>query len=287
MLRCIHVIALLLALGGSLAACAKPALVPEDAAAVVSATDLAAIIPKLADKRAVYVGEQHDRYDHHLNELAIIRGIHALQPGIAIGMEMFPQPDQPALDAYIARQIDETEMRRRTRLDWRWRAGFRQYAPILRFARDQGIPIIALNAADELVEAVRTRGIDGLDAEARARLPAIDRSDAGYRRYLQHVYAQHGGRAHGDSERFIDVQLLWDESMAERLAQYLRADPARRVVVLAGNGHVAYSAGIPQRLHRRIEIEDIIVVQGADLGLGRDVADYVLLSDPVPPPGAP
>lgn len=278
---------LLLALCGLAAACAKPAFAPEDAAPVVSPGDLAAIIPKLAAKRVVFVGEQHDRYDHHLNELAILRGIHALQPGIALGMEMFQQPDQPALDAYIARTIDETEMRRRTRLDQRWRAGFRQYAPILRFARERGIPIIALNAPDELVEAVRTRGIEALDADTRARVPAIDRSDQGYRRYLQHIYAQHGGRTHGDSARFVDVQLLWDESMAERLAQYLRADPARRVVVLAGNGHVAYSAGIPQRLHRRIEMEDIIVVQGDELGFGRDVADYVLLSDPVPAPEAP
>ncbi len=265
-----------------MAACANPALAPEDAAPVVSPKNLAAIIPTLAARRVVFIGEQHDRTDHHLNELAIVRGIHALQPGIAIGMEMFPQSDQPALDAYIARAIDETEMRTRTRLDWRWRDGFRHYGPILRFAREQGIPVLALNATDELVEAVRAHGFEGLGGDVRARLPAIDHSDESYRRYLKQIYAQHGGRTHGDSERFVDVQLLWDESMAERLAQYLRADPARRVVVIAGNGHVAYSAGIPQRLHRRIDMEDIIVVQGAELGLGRDVADYVLLSDTEP-----
>ena len=59
------------------------------------------IIPKIADKRVVYVGETHDRYSHHLVQLEIVRRLHQLNPDIAIGMEFFQQPFQPDLDAYI------------------------------------------------------------------------------------------------------------------------------------------------------------------------------------------
>jgi uncharacterized iron-regulated protein len=286
MKRTIAVIASFLVLGGSSAAAEGSVAVPPQVIAVASAEDLDAIIPRLASARTVFIGEQHDRYDHHLNQLAVIRGMHARHPELAIGMEMFPQTDQPALDAYIARRIDETEMLRRTRFERRWRIGFRHYAAILRFARDQGIPVVALNAADELVAAVKAKGIAGLDAEERARLPAIDRTDAVYRKRLEEVYAQHP-HAHRALENFVDVQLLWDESMAERAAGYLEANPARRMVVLAGNGHVAYGSGIPQRLRRRLESDEVIVVQGSEVGREPGVADYVLMSDPVPVPERP
>src|SRR4051794_30006217 len=37
---------------------------------------------QLATKRVVFVGESHDRYDHHLNQLAIIRRLHQLDPSL-------------------------------------------------------------------------------------------------------------------------------------------------------------------------------------------------------------
>jgi len=39
--------------------------------------------------------------------------------------------------------------------------------------------------------------------------------------------------------------------MAERAADYLQRNPKRRMVVLAGSGHLMYGQGIPKRLLRR------------------------------------
>ncbi len=88
-------------------------------------TNLEALIPRLADRRVVFVGEAHDRYEDHLNQLAIIRGLHQRGADLAIGMEMFQQPFQAALDAYIAGEIDEDEMLRRTDYFERWRFDYR------------------------------------------------------------------------------------------------------------------------------------------------------------------
>ena len=65
------------------------------------------IIPALAGKRVVLVAETHDRYDHHLTQLEIIRRLHALNPRLAIGMEIFQQPYQAVLDDYIEGRLDE------------------------------------------------------------------------------------------------------------------------------------------------------------------------------------
>ena len=57
---------------------------------------------QLASKRVVFVAESHYRYDHHLNQLEIIRRLHQLDPNLVIGVEYFQQPFQPRVDDYIA-----------------------------------------------------------------------------------------------------------------------------------------------------------------------------------------
>lgn len=248
-----------------------------------SLPDLASIIPALAERRVIFVGEQHHRYDHHLNQLAIIRGIHARHADLAVGLEFFPQTDQSHLDAYIAQDIDELEMFRRTRFKERWSVDPRHYAPILRYARAHRVPLVGLNLSDDLVAKVRRHGIAGLEAEDRAFVPEIDRSDEEYRERLRRIYGAHPPTAR-DFERFVEVQLLWDEAMAARVAEYLKAHPDRRMVVLAGNMHVAYGSGIPRRLHRRLAVDYAIVVQGVDRGVEPGIADYLLVSEEIPLP---
>lgn len=238
------------------------------------------IVPALAEKRVVFVGETHDRYQHHLNQLEIIRGLHARHADLAIGLEFFQQPYQEALDAYVAGELDEHELLRRTEYFTRWGYDFRLYAPILRFARENRIPLVALNLPAEITRKVGERGLDSLSEEERQWVPAeIDRSDEAYRRRLQRIYEEHpGGRAE-DFEHFYQVQLLWDEGMAERAARYLDAHLQQSMVVLAGDGHLAYGSGIPDRLSRRVPATRAIVLNGWWGPLRPELADYLLFSD--------
>ena len=79
-----------------------------------SLSDLQGLIDRLSDKRVVFVGEQHDRYEDHLNQLAVVAGLHEKGRDLAIGMEFFQQPFQPHLDAFVAGEIEEKELLRRT-----------------------------------------------------------------------------------------------------------------------------------------------------------------------------
>jgi uncharacterized iron-regulated protein len=255
-------------------------------------TNLEALIPRLADRRVVFVGEAHDRYEDHLNQLAIIRGLHQQGTELAIGMEMFQQPFQPALDAYIAGEIDEDDMLRRTDYFERWRFDYRLYRPILRFAREKGIPVIALNLEREITGKVGDGGLESLSADERARIPAeIDNDDSAYRERVKAVFDLHPkgrqeqpegddkdeGKDEGKAfERFLSVQLLWDEGMAERAARYLQDHPNKRMVILAGSGHLEYGQGIPQRLLRRLPLSSAIVLNGGMRDLDPQAADYLL-----------
>jgi uncharacterized iron-regulated protein len=239
--------------------------------------DVDALVDRLADKRVVFVGETHDRYEDHLNQLAVIRGLHEQGKGIAIGMEFFQQPFQEHLDAFVAGEIDEKEMLRRTDYFERWRYDYRLYRPILRYARDNGIPIIALNLERELTEKVGDGGIESLTEAERARIPAeIDRDDQAYRERIKTVFDHHPAAENANFEHFLEVQLLWDEGMAERAARYLQEHPERTLVVLAGSGHLEYGQGIPKRLLRRMPVDSAIVVSGSARGPEPGIADFLL-----------
>lgn len=258
---------------------------------VVSGTgdlDFEALAARLAQKRVVMIGEVHDRYDHHLNQLELICRLHRRHPDLAIGLEFFQQPFQDPLDAYVERHIDTREMLVKTEYYNRWQFDYRLYAPILEFAREQGIPVVALNAPQEISSKVAREGISALSDAERAQLPAqLDHNNLpGYRKRLRAVFEQHPEIQHMSFDKFVEAQLLWDETMAERAARYLKAHPQRFLVVLAGDGHVIRS-GIPARFARISGVEPVTVLQGQSKEIAPEDGDYLLLSEPVelPPSG--
>ncbi|MBK1706891.1 iron-regulated protein [Halochromatium glycolicum] len=240
------------------------------------------LIDALVDDRVVFVGESHDRYEDHLNQLEIIRGLVERGNQVAVGMEFFQQPFQTQLDAYIAGTLDEEAFLRETEYFERWRFDYRLYRPILRYAREHGIPLIALNVPREITQKVGDGGIDSLSSAERRQIPdEIDRDDADYRAHVEQVFEMHPKDEDASFEHFLEVQLLWDEGMAERAAQWLEANPGKQLVVLAGVGHVQYGRGIPARLQRRVDAPMSIVMNGHQRPLDPEIADYLLYPQPV------
>lgn len=240
-------------------------------------TDMERLIDAIADRRVIFVGESHDRYEDHLNQLAVIEGLQRRGKDLAIGMEFFQQPFQGALDAFIAGDIDEPELLRRTEYFNRWRYDYRLYRPILRFAREHRIPVIALNLEAEITGKVGQGGIGSLTPEEQARVPPdMDREDPQYRERVKQVFDMHPTREERDFEHFLEVQLLWDEGMADRAARYLAEHPGKTLVVLAGVGHVEYGQGIPKRVQRRIQIPAASLLNGSARDLDPGAADYLL-----------
>ncbi len=246
------------------------------------------LIPVLAEKRVVFVGENHNRYDHHLIQLEIIRRLHQIHPQLAIGMETFQQPFQRYLDDYVLGAISEQEMLRATEYYKRWRVDYRLYAPILRYAREHRLPVVALNLPVELIRKVGRVGLEGLSKEERARLPAeIDHSDAAYEKRIKAIFKLHPNNNGQQFEHFLEVQLLWDEAMAERAAGFLQANPDHHMVVVAGNEHLAHGRTMPRRLTRRIETSTAVVLNSWEGVIEPGLADYLLLPAeyPLPPAG--
>ncbi|MEA3277505.1 MAG: ChaN family lipoprotein [Pseudomonadota bacterium] len=246
---------------------------PTDAAA------FSALLDHISDRRVIYVGEIHDRYDHHQNQLAVVRGLQERGIDLAIGMEYFQEPFQAYLDDYVGGRLDEKGMLRKTEYYGRWRYDFRLYRDILEYARRHRLPLVALNAPGELVDAVSTKGIEGLSPEERARLPAlIEPVDASYEKRLRDAFSMHGNMPEERFQRFMEVQTTWDEYMARRAADYLRRHPDKALVVLVGAAHVLHDAAIPKRLRRYQDINQAVIVTKPFEPLLGVTPDYVLAS---------
>lgn len=260
---------------------------PPQVSALGDSHDFEDFIDALGQSSAVLVGEFHDRYDHHLTQLEIICRLHDRDPRLAIGIEFVQKPFQAPLDDYLAGRLDVDALLEKVDYYTRWGYDFRLYEPILSFARDREIPVIALNVAAEVSSKTSHTGIDSLSPEERAQVPAeIEPADERYLARMQAVFERHPAAQLADFEGFVTAQLLWDESMAERAALYLRRHSAQKIVVLAGNGHVAYRNAIPDRLGRRTRTDPIAVSQEIRNDVDND-ADYRLISTELklPPAG--
>lgn len=242
---------------------------------VPALTTLSRVIEGVSGKKIVYVGEYHDRFAHHNVQLQIIKGLYRKDQKLAVGMEMFQRPFQKTLDEYISGALDEREFLRTAEYFKRWSFDYNLYKPILDFARAEKIPVVALNLRRELTDKVSKTGMDSLSGDERKDVPAqMDFSDTGYRDRLKQVFDQHKGSAERSFDFFHQAQILWDETMARSIDEYLHKNPDRRMVVIAGLGHLAYGSGIPKRTFRRNGSSYATVLIDSEVEQG--IADYVV-----------
>jgi uncharacterized iron-regulated protein len=276
------------AAGGEKASTAQAEITAFAAVDLHAALTPAALADRLASSRVVFVGETHTRYDHHLNQLAVIRELHERDPRLAIGVEYFERRYQAEIDDYIEGRSSEREFLRATHYFRTWGYDYRLYAPILRYAREQHIPVRALNVSPSLPSTVAKVGIAGLTEAQRAALPQqMEPAGADYEARLRIAFEAHGEASPSDFQHFVEAQLVWDEGMAQSAAAYLEANPGRRMVILAGAGHIEFGSGIPARLARRTHLSYATVLSTTD-DIDAGASDYLLLSPvrELPPAGA-
>jgi uncharacterized iron-regulated protein len=216
--------------------------------------------------RLICVGETHDNYNAQRVELLVIRDLFNRYPGkIAIGMEMFREPQQAALDKWVRGEYaDETAFLRAVK--WYgnegWTYDFAYYRDILNFARENRIDLIALNPSRALETEVSKSGLDNLAPALKTQLPALSEPDPIQKSVLESLFGGHGDSSGGHLDAFLRTQMLWEETMAERVVGYLRSSrgEGKRVVTITGGWHVKYGFGLPKKVVRRMPMSYAIIL---------------------------
>jgi uncharacterized iron-regulated protein len=227
----------------------------------------------------IFVGENHTNPAHHAIQLKIIEAVFKNTPSMRVGMEMFDRSYQQVLDLWSAGVLDEETFLRKVHWYANWRYDFALYRDILLFLKKNKIKIVALNIPTYIPARIRVGGIDSLSDLDRQYLPKeIDTSNTNHRDYARKVFDQHNFKGNVKFDDFYLAQCVWDEVMAESIAADLGQ---KRIVVLAGNGHIQYKYGIPDRVFRRTSASFrtlYLVPAGNEIELS--IADYIWVTTP-------
>ncbi|HVS37825.1 MAG TPA: ChaN family lipoprotein, partial [Gemmataceae bacterium] len=221
--------------------------------AVYSAKDKKTIsfgemVDRLADADIVCLGETHDSVPCHRVQLEIIASLFARDDRLAVGMEMFQRPFQKDIDRYFQGGLDEEEFLKASEYRERWGFNWSLYRPIVDFCRKNGVPLAALNAPRELTRKISKSGYASLTDDEKKQLGDVDFQVKEHRDYwYERLPKMHGQKdaTPEQKERGYEVMTVWDDYMATSAAAFQHDRGVRRMVVLAGSGHVERGFGIP------------------------------------------
>ena len=214
------------------------------------------LLDRLSNKRLVYVGETHNEAEHHDVQLEVLKGLHAKDTRLIIGMEMFERTFQSVLDEWTAGAIDQKALLRESEWLSRWKFDFYYYEKILGFAREHNVKILALNAPRELVRKVGEFGVNALSPGEKGMIASIDTSDNLHRDYLQRVFQRHHRSPGQTFQSFYEAQCVWDDTMAETISKFVTTPEGedKRIIVFCGAGHMIYKFGVPMRVFRKTPV---------------------------------
>jgi uncharacterized iron-regulated protein len=217
---------------------------------------------EIASANVIYVGERHTEAADHEYEFALLKGLKARGIPFAVGWEMFEASQQPLLSAWQSGRLSTGELLKQTD----WAAHWGKYSPIyermLRWSRSAGVESYALNAPASLAHKI-ARG-ESLTPEEQRLLPTGYRALPGGLRHFISQMGSHPGSGTMNFSRYYRAQTVWDQTMADRIVELRRENPARKLVVFAGRGHVEAPYGIPPYVKQKMpDVLQVLLLPGA------------------------
>jgi uncharacterized iron-regulated protein len=212
------------------------------------------MLEDLSQSRVIYLGEIHSIPRHHELEREVLEGLEKRGLRLVLAMEQFEFSAQLVLDRFNSGGMDVSRLVKEAELEKRW-PGYSNYVGLITAARAHEIPVLALNARAETIRAIGRRGLERLTTDQRQQLPQqIVTKDPVYERWLNKVLGVHMAFDTSRLRPAFEAQVARDETMADRLANYLNspAGQKRTAVVVCGRGHCEYGLGTPARVYRRI-----------------------------------
>ncbi len=254
-------------------------------------SSLSAIIRAFGGADAIFLGEQHDDSVAHSLEFEIFKQAvsqYSDKRKVALSMEMFERDVQIVVNEYLSGQITEAQFLGSSRP---WGNYKTDYRPLVELAKDKNLPVIAANAPRRYVNMVSRGGRDtlnGLSKQAMAWLAPLPYGEPS-ETYDKKFKALMGPspEAQMGIDKILASQSLWDATMANSVANYLKNNKEPLVVHLNGSFHTESRLGtIDQLLKYRPKAKLLVVTmryeddfKTFDKARDTDLGDFVILTD--------
>lgn len=216
---------------------------------ILTAAQLAS---KLQKYDVVFFGEYHDQSEIHQYELELLKAMYkAKGEKLALSMEMFEADNQDKLNKFLAGTMSEENFLAASRP---WPNYGTDYAPLVNFAKEKKMPVIAANVPRFLAAHVakNNASTEGVEAQYQQWLPKHTYAPEGA--YKDKFYAQMSSPAAPmkmPPQRLAAVyaaQCLKDDKMAESIAAFADAHQNMQILHINGCFHSDAHLGTAQKL---------------------------------------
>jgi uncharacterized iron-regulated protein len=254
---------------------------------IISLDDITA---DMLNADVLFFGEEHnDSTDHYL-EFHLFKKISQQYPGkTALSMEMFETDCQNVLNEYLSGFIREKNFVTDARA---WH-NYKDYRPLIEWAKDNNIPVVAANAPNRYTNMANRLGLQSLtelSAQGKSYLPPLPIDTATGTYYDKFLQVMGGHAAMGGMQMF-QAQNLWDATMGWSIARFAKAHKGYKILQLNGGFHSEEQLGASAQLKKyapKLKILNIATFDDENFDnpdwskLAKN-GDYIIVTDPKVP----
>lgn len=246
------------------------------------------IISDCNNADVLFFGEEHNDSAGHYLEAEIFKALHQkFGDQLALSLEMFETDNQVALNDYLSGLIPEDRFSKDVRL---W-SNYKDYRPMIEYAKQNHINVIAANPPRRYVSMVSRRGmrsLDSLSKESKKFLPTLP-YDTLTGRYREKFFETMKGSPGGDNPRVYHSQSLWDAGMSYSIYRYMKKNKRKKIFHCVGGFHTEEKLGTAEQLlirNKKLKILNIASFSDSsfsnpDWDKFSNRGDYIILTNPV------
>ncbi len=254
----------------------------------------------MANYNVLFFGEEHnDSVTHYLEHKMFELLFQKFSSNTTLSLEMFDRDVQTTMNEYLKGDIRERNFLKDARV---WN-NYRDYKPMVEFAKKNNLDIVCANAAGRYTNLVGRKGQEALMAlteeskENFAPLPY----DTASGKYYEKLMALTSHSSSTDTSKktmpamgafnLILSQSLWDATMAYSIAEYWKHHKQNKIMHVNGRFHSDEGFAVVTQLKKyKSKIKSLIISTGTDASFPNiewskftHLGDYIIITDPSVP----
>ncbi|MDX1347986.1 MAG: ChaN family lipoprotein [Thiomicrorhabdus chilensis] len=206
---------------------------------------------RLKDRDVVFIGEFHGNHASHLLQAQLQALLYKQRPLQILSMEQFERHQQTLLFRYLDDEIGEAYLLNEAPA---WDNYTASYRPMVEFAKQHFLPVVAANAPTDIVRCIGRQGQDyvgKLTEDERNWIAQTPFADIpGYLEKYQSWIQEARHLTDDQAQKSYQAQIVRDNTMAESILRALRDHPKHQVIHLNGAFHSAAHLGTVAALQR-------------------------------------
>lgn len=216
--------------------------------ATLKTSDIDTLVDGVQPGGVLIISEQHGNQKHYSHQKLALQALEKTKRCVvSVGLEFLAWTHQGPITDFFHGSLTEADFLKAA--EWGGNP-FADYRDQALFPRATGGELLGVNAPKALTSAISKKGLASLTPELNDLMPPLfELGSSAYRERFDSIMGGHVPAASLD--RYFAAQSVWDDSMAWKSAEFLRANPSHCLVVIVGDFHAAWGGGLPARLSAR------------------------------------